>query len=390
VELTAGNGERIVLDLGLPLDALENTPDLLPEIRGLTEKTDDLLGLIISHAHQDHFALGKWIDKRIPVFMGAAAHRIIKASANYLKRINIDDAFSFENVCEIKGFVDFNLGPFKIVPYPVDHAAYESFAFLIEVDGKKIFYTGDFRIHGRTSNRTAHIMEKPPLNVDVLLMEGSSIERLNQNERFETEADLEKQFSDVFKNTKGLVLAHSSSQNIDRIVTIYRAAKRNGRKLVMSGYTGRILMALENPNIPNFTWPDVKKLTQNAQKPHEITAGQIAEKPGEYVYIGTRGLSWLEKAGLLTPEAHYIYSMWSGYKEDFAAKTIAKITETGVPMTDIHTSGHADIPTLKELVKAIKPRVLVPIHTFYPEQFADLFGEFAKVEQHQDNEQFEV
>ena len=388
VEVIASNGERIVLDIGLPLDAEENDVALLPTVRGLTERTADLLGVIISHPHLDHYALGKHIDPSLPVYMGAAANRIMQACVSY----RLPDAFQFQNVQEMKGFEPFQLGAFKITPYPVDHAAYDSYALLIETEGKRIFYTGDFRAHGRKGKLFDHLLKQPPRKVDVLLMEGSALGRLDPEEKFASESSLEDQFLKVFSSTRGLALVHPSSQNIDRIVSIYRAAKRSGRTLVMGGYTGLIIMVLENPNIPNFTWPNVKKIvSENTGKKHEIVADQIAATPGKYVYvIGGKGLPLLVKAGLLTPEAHYVYSLWNGYKQTSAAKVISQMEAARVPMSDIHTSGHADIPTLRKLVEAIKPARLVPIHTFNPEQFNDLFGKMTMVEQRGNNEVFEV
>ena len=58
VEIIADNQQRLIIDIGLPLDAEENTQDLLPQIDGLKHKTPDLLGILISHPHQDHYSLG--------------------------------------------------------------------------------------------------------------------------------------------------------------------------------------------------------------------------------------------------------------------------------------------------------------------------------------------
>ena len=388
VEITAQNSERIVLDLGLPLDAEINDVSLLPAVPGLLKRTSDLLALFISHPHQDHYALGKHIDPSIPVYMGAAANRIMQACVKF----GLLNAFQFPTVCEIQGFKQIQLGPFKITPYPVDHSGYDSYAFLIETEKKRIFYTGDFRAHGRKGKLFDHLLKHPPKNIDVLLMEGSSLGRLAPEEKFENESMLEDRFLEIFKKVQGLVLVHPSSQNIDRIVSIYRAAKRAGRKLVMSGYTGFIIMALENPHIPNFTWPDVKKLVaEHTGKKHEIAVNQLANAPSNYVcLIGGKGLPLLEKAGLLTPESHYVYSMWEGYKQDSAKRVISQMENASVPMSDVHTSGHADIPTLQKFVETIKPTRLVPIHTFNPERYAELFGHLTRIERRHNDEVFKV
>jgi ribonuclease J len=62
-----------------------------------------------------------------------------------------------------------------------------------------------------------------------------------------------------------LVLVHSSAQNIDRVVSIIRACKRTGRKLIIDLYTAAILEATGNPNIPQSNWPDVALFVPQAQ-----------------------------------------------------------------------------------------------------------------------------
>jgi ribonuclease J len=398
VELIADNGERIILDLGLPLDAEENTANLLPDINGLTKHTPDLLGLFISHAHQDHFALGKHIDQDIPVYMSEESASQIKTLHEYISKAKeavdfpLPDTFVFQNTNIIKERKPLTMGAFTITPYLVDHAAPGSFAFLIEADNKRVFYSGDFRAHGREIETTENIIKNPPENIDVLLMEGSSLERLNPDQKFETEEDLERQFSETFKNTRGLALLYPSSSNAARIISIYRAAQSVGRILVLSSYTGLQLMMLKDNRLPSFINSDVKKLVvKSSGKRHEITAEQMLIAPDKYVYVVGRGNLSLLKS-MLTTDATYIYSMWSGYNEpgEFAYPILEQMQTCGVKITNIHTSGHADIPTLRRFLESITPKILVPIHTFHPEQFAGLFGEFAPVELHRDNEYFEV
>ena len=78
VEIISDKGQRIIVDLGLPLDAADTSPELLPDIKGLTHKSDDLLALLISHAHQDHYGLGKYIDDKIPVYLSHEAQSIMQ------------------------------------------------------------------------------------------------------------------------------------------------------------------------------------------------------------------------------------------------------------------------------------------------------------------------
>jgi len=70
-----------------------------------------------------------------------------------------------------------SLGPFIITPYLVDHSAYDAYAIQIEADGKKLFYSGDFRGHGRKRKLLDRLVAHPPVKIDTLLMEGTTLSR---------------------------------------------------------------------------------------------------------------------------------------------------------------------------------------------------------------------
>src|ERR1051326_2297169 len=79
------DGARLILDLGLPLDAEEATPDLLPPVDGIHSPDPSLLGVILSHPHQDYHGLMRLLPESTPLFMGAAAERIIAAAAMFIR-----------------------------------------------------------------------------------------------------------------------------------------------------------------------------------------------------------------------------------------------------------------------------------------------------------------
>lgn len=83
-----------------------------------------------------------------------------------------------------------------------------------------------------------------------MLIEGSSFGRLNPDHLFPTETEVEQRLIDMFQATDGLALVAASAQNIDRMVSLYRACKRTGRTLIIDLYTAEVLPATENANIP--------------------------------------------------------------------------------------------------------------------------------------------
>ena len=216
-------------------------------------------------------------------------------------------------------------------------------------------------------------------------MEGSCLGRTES--RFKTEEELEDDFLKEFKQTKGLVIVQSSTQNIDRIVTVYRACKKTGRELVLSSYAACLLMLLKNKHLPNLMWPNVKKFACGEQNRTSVSPEEISANAGKYVVLPIRStFDALAAAGCLNDESLFVWSMWNGYKDKYADRFEA-LEKAGVRCVDLHTSGHADIPTLKRFVAGIAPKTIVPIHTFYPEQFKELF---ANAVLHADNEVFEV
>ena len=368
VEITANSGQRIVIDLGLPLDAEQNTSELLPPIKGLQHKTDDLAALLISHAHQDHYGLGKYIDKSISVYLSKDAACMMKIA----KEHHLPEAFEFENSTYFENEKKFIIGDFTITPYLCDHSAYGAYGFLVEADTQKIFYSGDFRAHGRKRKLFYKFLKNKPENIDVLLIEGSCLGRENSG-HYEYEEDLEDKFCDLWKDSNGLALVQASAQNIDRIVTIYRAAKKNGRHLVLSGYAGHIMQGTGNPHLPNFTWKDVHKFSSTPERRHEIGTGGLIQNPQKYVVLLNSKISQqLKKANAINADTTYAYSMWNGYKEKYQA-WFDYLADNKVQMAYIHTSGHADIPTLKKMVVGLRPKVIIPIHTFYPQEFKQMF-----------------
>ena len=76
IEIEA-QGKRIALDVGLPLDAADDEDaheSLLPAVPGFRERDDGLLGVLISHPHQDHYGLARYIRPQVPIHIGEHAH----------------------------------------------------------------------------------------------------------------------------------------------------------------------------------------------------------------------------------------------------------------------------------------------------------------------------
>jgi ribonuclease J len=421
IELRA-EGRGLLLDIGMPLvnpdgsgfdedsskrpvEDLINT-NLLPNVPGLYDKTScDIAGIVLTHAHRDHFGLGHFVKSGIPVFSSEITNKLIGATRMFFRDNTIDPV----RLTSLEAWKPVSIGPFIISTYPVDHSAPGAIAVEVSAVGKKVFYTGDLRAHGYKYRMFEHIINSPPQNVDVLIMEGSSLGRKPDEYPFPDEPAVRDAIIKEIKDEKALVLLFCSSQNVDRIVSANRAAQSSGRELVLDYYTAYILHLLEENsegiarvlNTSRFLYwrghgeglrnvGEINFLSYIKAKKARILPEEIIANPQKFLIIAkaNRRLAEITK-GLAPEQIKCIWSMWSGYLEDPGSFFQKFCDDKNIKYEQIHTSGHAVIEDLGRLVKAINPLQLVPIHTFYPEEYKR-FIDPAKVKVLQDGDVYEI
>ena len=282
----------------------------------------------------------------------------------------------------------FQIGDIRITPFLVDHSAFDAFAFLIEADEKRIFYSGDFRGHGRKSVLFNRMLEKPLENIDVLLMEGSMLGR--NDLIYENESSVEDKIEDILRSSNNITFLFTSSQNIDRLVSAYRACLKTSKVFVIDIYTAFILERLKtiSKHIPQFDW---KSMRVKFSKSHADSLAEAGYKDQLYKFNKSKikmdeinqkrsDILMLARDNSLFPRilksidnikgSKIIYSMWKGYLTD---EFIRFVKQQGLDLEQVHTSGHAVLEDLKRFSEALKPKMLIPIHTFEPEQYSKHF-----------------
>jgi len=398
---------RIVIDIGMPIVTengrrfdIQNYKDLsgqemvekkiLPDIKGFynwdtTNKKID--GLLISHSHSDHYGFYNYLREDIQYYLGEGTRRIIDF-----------DSLIFGSKKVIGKYTTFqhgdtlHIGSFTIKPFLMDHSAFDAYAFLIESEGKKILYSGDFREHGRKGSLFQRFLKTAPEDVDALLLEGTMIGQ--QDKKTKTETEVEQDIIEIARKTRGMVLIVQSAHNVDRIVSFYKAAIKTNRVFLVDVYTANFLNVLNGlAKIPDplngfnkikvfYPYYLTDRLAkENKEKllyrfrPYKISREEISANPGNFIMMVrptmTLDLSHIE--GL--DGAPVIYSMWHGYLEDKQTKRFQDFMLTrNMNIIHLHTGGHADIETLKKVVNRVKPKVIIPIHTFCPEYYRNIFS----------------
>jgi ribonuclease J len=312
--LVEDDGERVLLDFGMSFGARKTyfdtflqprttniltdllELDLLPHVDGLyredlvelawTELDDEppesaeayeertgepfVHGVLLTHAHLDHYGDISFLDPDIPVHCTATTQRMLEA-INRVGRGGVDN--EIVEVCErsleelgggayFPGDLDvktsrrereiktcpeaaeFTVGPFDVRAVPVDHSVPGAVAFHVTTpSGVEIFYTGDLRFHGRLTTRTQRLRSyAEDLEPDLLLAEGTRI----TDAAAEDEAGVERDVAELLENCPGLGIAEFGWKDTTRFDTIQQVAETTDRTLVVDPRTAYLLHQLDH------------------------------------------------------------------------------------------------------------------------------------------------
>jgi len=400
VELVSG-GTSVIVDLGMPLVNERNDPfdkrtlkgksigelvngHVLPAVSGLyADEEREISAVLLSHAHQDHYGFLQYVNSDVPVYMSRGARILIEIS-NLFIPIKVD----LRKVVIFDIWRPFAVGNLVITPYLVDHSAFDAVAFLIEGEGKKIFYSGDFRGHGRKKILFEKLLLQPVRGIDCLLLEGTMLGR--ENGQYHDEGAVEQKLVDLFKEKENIAFVFCSSQNIDRLVSIYRAVKRSGLLFVIDLYTAYILdrLSVVSKHLPQFDWNEIRvkyfqshaRVLMNSNQKELLYKYKKAKIDIEEIDRNKKCIVMLMRDNSIfraclrkltgVEGAAAVYSMWDGYVTD---KFMGTLAEHGIKYEHVHTSGHAVVDDLQRLAGALNPSYVIPIHTLHPQDYPSLF-----------------
>lgn len=403
IEVASGTS-RILLDFGLPLsfefgDDIESflPQPLFSELANASKKVD---AVFFSHAHLDHYGLAGCLPNKIPIYLSTATKNIMGFNEQFTpNKIGTINTIEFQSYNPIK------INNFTITPFLMDHSAFDAHGFLIEAEQKTVFYTGDFRGHGLNKTLTTELVSKLP-KLDVLLMEGTVIGE-RENEFFQTEEEIEKQFIELSKTISGPILVTVPSQNIDRVTSLYRATKHSNRKLIIDLFSAELFHRLQQftDNLPqaesrnvSVWYPFIQRESLAQEKLYWVMKKhkKWKRKLPELAKESTNPVIFLRPPfrkeigrNFDLSKAVWVYSMWPGYLERSEAlqRLNTWAIEKSIPFKILHTSGHAKLDDLKQFASSLSPGKLIPVHSFHPEKYSRHFNNVCIFE---DNEQFAV
>ena len=408
IEVIADAG-RIILDLGMPLMAngggevdagKQEHPSvvngMIPDVAGLTDGVCDspILAVLLSHAHPDHYGMLEYVHDSIPIFMSAESKALIGVgNIFYPQKLTLPDTLA--RCTTFQQEKAFTLGSFTVTPFLMDHSAFGASSLLLEVEGKRILYSGDMRAHGRKGKLFRALPHKVG-HVDCMLMEGTTLGGKHRD-GYNDETAVEEGMVEAFTHDYATFVLGSGS-NVDWLVSLYRASKRTNKFLVLDLYQFYLLSQLKHfsSSLPPHQGDHIRVLYTKYQagklEQHDlvdvmtkeavsrkISRDEICAHPEQMVIRLSMGeMKRLADQMVQSERTRFIYSMWQGYLER-DPKMANFPAQYGCKWQSIHTSGHAWLEDLQKLTRKMKPDMLVPIHTLQGDEFAKHFDNVVRM-----------
>ena len=391
---------KILIDLG------SNLPDSKAKELNETdvaELTQDADAIFYTHYHGDHVGLFHLVPEAVPQYISKGALEVMMCK---YKALNSHQDYSRELAAlkrfhhyEAKVSIDIK-GKIRVTPYYVSHSAFEAYMFKIEAEGMTILHTGDFRKHGYLGKGLFRTLQYLVGNIDLLIIEGTMLGR--KGEKVIPENDIKRNTVSLLNKHK-YMFALCSSTDMDRLASFHQACMEAKRNFLCDPYQKSVLdIFTRYMESPLFHFDD----TFTIHKTH-VTNPKIKAKLSSEGFLMPVRASQIELVKDLLEQyddesACLIYSLWQGcYKgtEEQVNPRIVELRELfpgrildGV-YDGFHTSGHADVKTLEEACRILRPRLgIIPIHkeALSSYQSLDIAQEFPIIESSKQIENVEI
>ena len=229
-----GNRQWIMVDLGVTF-ARHNDPGIdviTPDIGFIEKQKKNLLGLLLTHGHEDHIGAVAhlWPRLQCPVYATPFTAALVRgklAEAGLLEEVPLHI---------IAPDAHLNIGPFSIDYICLTHSIAEPSALAIEVDGGRILHTGDWKIDpdpviGKLTE-VERLKKLGDAGIDAIICDSTNV--LNPG-RSGSEADVGRMLQEVVNESAGRVVITTFASNVARLTSIAEAAVKSGRHLCLSG-----------------------------------------------------------------------------------------------------------------------------------------------------------
>ncbi|MBE3034846.1 MAG: ribonuclease J [Actinobacteria bacterium] len=367
-------GKIVVLDCGVefPRDEMLGIDLVIPDIRWLLGRRDDVLAFVITHGHEDHQGALPFVLKQLnkPVYGSRFTLALIKSKLDEHGLLKVVD------LNEVSESSKLRLGPFDLSFVAVSHSVPDALSIVLGTELGALVLTGDYKfdhtpIDGRITdvNTFAQLGQQGVL---VLLGDSTNVEAAGSTA---SESIVGQAFHQIFAEAEGRVIVASFASHIHRVQQAIRIAHLHGRKFAVSGRSMQ-----KNVNIArNLGYLEVPegsmiKLTEiDDYRPEEILILATGSQ-GEPLSALTRmAFDDHPQVGLHEGDTVVISARAIPGNEISVMATVNRLLKSGATViygegSGVHVSGHAAQEDLRMMLNLLRPQYFVPVHGEYRHQ----------------------
>jgi len=361
------NQKWIMVDIGVTFadDSLPGIDLIYPDPGFIIDKKDDLLGIVLTHAHEDHIgAIAHiWPQIKCKIFSTSFTAVLIKEKFKE-KRIDIGNNLK---IVDLNGTV--NLNPFKIEFITLTHSILEPNGLRIETPAGVILHTGDWKVDPNpliggkiNSDRLKEIGKEGVL---AMICDSTNVFSIGKSG---SELDVRKSLLNIMLRLKQRIIVTSFASNVARMETVFDCAKKTGRQISLVGRSmHRIYKAAKQCGY----------LKDVIEPIDPRDAKKISREKIVYLCTGSQG----EPMGAMMRISSYVHPDVFIEKDDtviFSSKIIPgnekklyklhnQLVKDGIEVISeesefVHVSGHPNRDDLKDMYNWVKPQCVIPVH----------------------------
>jgi ribonuclease J len=366
VNLYGTEGKWIMVDLGMTFadPAYPGVELVLPDLSFIEEHRSDLLGIVLTHGHEDHIGAIPYLgaDLGVPLYATPFTAGLIAGKLEeegLLGKVEL-------NIVEMEG--EFRLGPFGLRYIPLAHSIPEGNALLIDTPYGRVFHTGDWKLDDAPQlgdpSTAAELTAIGDEGVLALVCDSTNV---FQELASGSEATVRKGLDRVIGEAEGRVLVTTFASNAARLRTLGHVAADTGRRVCVAGRSlDRILRVAKSVGyLTDF--PETIDFETAMKLPRRdvmiiATGGQGESRAAlARIAFGQHKLS-VEKGDLVVFSSKQIPGneiAIGRIQNELAARGVRMITDR---QEEVHVSGHPGRPELAAMYQWIRPRIIVPVH----------------------------
>ena len=361
------NQKWIIVDVGVTFadDTVPGVDIIYPDPGFIIDKKDDLLGIVLTHAHEDHIGAIAHVWPKLKCKIYATPFTSVLITEKFKeKKIDIT---GYLKIVELNSTI--NLDPFKIEFVTLTHSILEPNGLRIQTPAGNILHTGDWKcdpdplIGGNINSERL----KEIGNEGVLAMICDSTNVFSAG-RAGSELDVRKNLLKVFERLKKRIIVTSFASNVARMETVFYCAEQTGRHIslvgrsmhrifnaaIQCGYIKNVIDPIDSRDAKNISREKIVYLCTGSQGEPMGAMNRIVKYTHPDVYI-ERNDAVVFSSKIIPGNEKKLYKLHNNLVKE-GIEVISEDNEY------IHVSGHPNREDLRDMYNWIKPKAVIPVH----------------------------